>query len=187
MTRAPRIVLIGRDGQVAQALARHLPSCGIEVVTLARPEFDLLQPDALAAAIAAAKPDLVINPAAYTAEDEPELAHAINETAAGRIAAAAASVNSAVIHYSTDYVFGGGQQTPYAETDAVGPVGVYGLSKLAGERAVAAANPAHVILRTAWVCSPDGNNFVKTMLRFGQERPRLRLTWLLPPASSRCV
>jgi dTDP-4-dehydrorhamnose reductase len=121
----------------------------------------------------------VINPAAYTAvdkaEDEPDLAHAINATAAGFIAEAAAKIGAPIIHFSTDYVFDGVSQIPYVETDAVGPNGVYGATKRAGELAVAAANPAHVILRTAWVCSPDGNNFLKTMLRFGVERPTLRV------------
>jgi dTDP-4-dehydrorhamnose reductase len=172
-------MIAGREGQVARALARHLPTLGCSVITLARPEFDLTRPAGLATAIIAAKPDLVINPAAYTAvdkaEDEPELAHAINATAAGMIAAAAAEAGVPVIHFSTDYVFDGTGRTPYAETDPTGPVGVYGASKLAGEGAVAAANPAHVILRTAWVCSADGSNFVKTMLRFGAERQVLRV------------
>jgi dTDP-4-dehydrorhamnose reductase len=121
----------------------------------------------------------VINPAAYTAVDqaevEPQLAFAINATAAGVIAAAAANAGAPVIHFSTDYVFAGTSKVPYVETDATGPIGVYGTSKLAGEGAVAAANPAHVILRTAWVCSPDGSNFVKTMLRLGTARPVLRV------------
>jgi dTDP-4-dehydrorhamnose reductase len=174
-----RVVVIGREGQVARALARHLPSLGMHVSILARPEHDLVLPDTLVAAIIAARPDVVINAAAYTAvdtaEDEVELAYSINATAAGAVAAAAGSVGAPIIHFSTDYVFDGTKPTPYLEADAVHPLSVYGASKLAGERLVAAANPAHVILRTAWVCGPDGQNFLKTMLRLGAERARLRV------------
>ncbi len=179
MTKPLRAVLIGRNGQVAASLARALPDAGCEVVALARPEFDLTRLDAIAAAIVEAKPDVVINPAAYTAvdraEDEPDAAYAINRDAAGAIAAAAARAGAVIIHYSTDYVFDGRQTRPYAETDATGPQGVYGASKLAGEQTVAAANPRHVILRTAWVCSADGANFLKTMLRLAAERPELKV------------
>lgn len=179
MSAPLRVVLIGGKGQVATSLARVLPSSGFEVTTLARPQFDLTAPQALADAIIAAKPDVVINPAAHTAvdraEDEPELAFAINRDAAGTIASAAAKAGAVIIHYSTDYVFDGRQSKPYLETDPTGPQGVYGASKLAGEQAVAAANPRHVILRTAWVCSADGANFLKTMLRLAAERPELKV------------
>jgi dTDP-4-dehydrorhamnose reductase len=187
MTKRRRIIVIGRDGQVARALFGHFSALDRsaatldqpEVIALARPQYDLTEPAGLAAAIIAARPDLVINPAAYTAvdkaEDEPALAYAINAAAAGRIAEAAAAVGAPIIHFSTDYVFGGTSHSPYVETDAVGPLGVYGASKLAGEQAVAAANAAHVILRTAWICSPDGSNFLKTMLRLGVEKPVLRV------------
>ncbi len=123
------------------------------------------------AAIAAAKPDIVVSAAAYTAvdlaEDEPERAHAVNALGAGAVAAAAADVGAPVIHLSTDYVFSGDKEGEYRETDQPDPQGVYGRTKLEGERAVAAANPRHVILRTAWVYSPFGRNFVKTMLGLG--------------------
>ena len=179
MTRRLRAVLIGGKGQVATSLARALPLGGFDLTTLARPDFDLTRPAELADAIVAARPDVVINPAAYTAvdkaEDEPDAAFAINRDAPGVVAAAAAEAGAVVIHYSTDYVFDGGKQTPYAEDDATGPQGVYGASKLAGEQRVAAANPRHVILRTAWVCSADGANFLKTMLRLAAERPALRV------------
>jgi dTDP-4-dehydrorhamnose reductase len=172
-------VLIGATGQVATSLGRVLPASGFEVTTLARPRFDLTAPKAIADAIIAAKPDVVINPAAHTAvdkaEDESDLAYAINRDAAGVIAAAAATAGAAIIHYSTDYVFDGRQSTPYVEGDPTGPQGVYGASKLAGEQAVAAANPRHVILRTAWMCSADGANFLKTMLRLAAERPELKV------------
>ena len=174
-----RILIIGREGQVASAIRTRLAEHGFVVATLARPAFDLLQPAAIAEAIIAFRPRVVINPAAYTAvdkaEDEPELAFAINSIAAGAIAKAAADVNASVIHFSTDYVFDGASERAYCESDPVGPISVYGASKLAGERAVMLANPAHLILRTAWVCSPVGTNFVKTMLRLGAERTLLRV------------
>jgi dTDP-4-dehydrorhamnose reductase len=179
MTDKPRVILIGGSGQVATSLARALPPQGFDLTVLARPRFDLTRIDEVAAAIIDARPAIVINPAAYTAvdraEDEPELAWAINRDAAGAVAAAAARAGAAIIHFSTDYVFDGSKSTPYVETDATGPQGVYGASKLAGEAAVAAANPRHVILRTAWVCSADGANFLKTMLRLAGERPELRV------------
>ena len=179
MTKPVRCVLIGSKGQVAISLARMLPAAGFDLTVLSRPDFDLSRPAELAAAIDAARPDVVINPAAYTAvdraEDEQDLAYKYNRDAPGAIAAAAARVGAAVIHYSTDYVFDGTSSTPYVETDPTGPTSIYGASKLAGEILVAAANPRHVILRTAWVCSPDGNNFLKTMLRLAGERPELKV------------
>ena len=146
---------------------------------LSRPNYNLSRPDEIASAIEAARPDVVINPAAYTAvdraEDEPDLAFALNRDAPAVMAAAAERAGAVFIHYSTDYVFDGTSSTPYVETDPTGPTSVYGASKLAGERAVAAANTRHVILRTAWVCSPDGTNFLKTMLRLAAERPELKV------------
>lgn len=174
-----RVVLIGKEGQVARAIEARLRAAAHDVITLARPDYDLLRPAGIAAAIAAADPDVVVNPAAYTAvdraEDEPDVAFAINATAAGVIAEASARVDAPIIHVSTDYVFDGAKTTPYAEEDPTNPIGVYGQSKLAGERAVIGANSRHVIVRTAWVCSPDGHNFLKTMLRLGAERPVLRV------------
>ena len=164
---------------MARALARHLPSLGRPIVTLARPAHDLERPQSLVGAIIAARPLLVINAAAYTAvdtaEDEPHRAYTVNAYAAGVIATAARSIGAPILHFSTDYVFDGAKRTPYVETDPVGPIGAYGATKLAGEQAVAAGNPAHVILRTSWVASPDGHNFVKTMLRLGAERPLLKV------------
>ncbi len=179
MSAATRVVLIGAKGQVAISLARSLPEAGFAVTVLARPEFDLTRADELSEAIIAARPAVVINPAAYTAvdraEDEPGAAYAINRDAAGAIAAAASRAGAAIIHLSTDYVFDGRQSRPYREEEETGPQGVYGASKLAGEVVVVAANPRHVILRTAWVCSPDGANFLKTMLRLAAERPELKV------------
>jgi dTDP-4-dehydrorhamnose reductase len=142
-------------------------------------EVDLSDPNAVADAVLTSRPDVVVNPAAYTAvdkaEDEPLLAEAINVAGAEAVAKAAAKAGSPIVHFSTDYVFDGLKKSAYVETDATGPTCVYGRTKLAGELRVAHANPRHVILRTAWVCSPYGNNFVKTMLRLAKERPELRV------------
>ncbi|ESY81437.1 dTDP-4-dehydrorhamnose reductase [Mesorhizobium sp. LNHC221B00] len=170
-----RIVVTGRDGQVAASLLEAGQSrADVEVIAIGRPEFDLARPDTVFDAISAAKPDVVVSAAAYTAvdqaEDEPDLAFAVNATGAGKVAEAAARLGVPVIHLSTDYVFDGTKPEPYVETDATAPLGAYGASKLAGEQAVAAANPRHLILRTAWVYSPFGRNFVKTMLRLAADR-----------------
>lgn len=173
-----RIFVTGAEGQVARSLREAAASdAGLVLGWGARPHMDLARPDTVARAINAFRPDLVINPAAYTAvdkaESEPDLAFAINRDGAGAVAAAAAQVGAPIIHLSTDYVFDGAKPSPYSETDLTSPQGVYGRSKLAGELAVAAANPRHIILRTAWVYAPFGANFVKTMLRLASERDRL--------------
>lgn len=165
-----RLVVTGRDGQVAASLLEAgQAAAGVEVIAIGRPQLDLARPDTVIEAIAAAKPDIVVSAAAYTAvdqaEDEPDLAFAVNAVGAGKVAQAAALLGVPVIHLSTDYVFDGTKDAAYVETDATAPASVYGASKLAGEQAVAAANPRHLILRTAWVYSPFGANFVKTMLR----------------------
>ncbi|SJZ85573.1 dTDP-4-dehydrorhamnose reductase [Consotaella salsifontis] len=173
-----KIIVTGRDGQVARSLAA-LSSETIEFVTLGRPELDVTKPETLRRAIAELAPAALVNAGAYTAvdkaESDQEAAFAVNRDGAGNVAAATAEAGIPIVHISTDYVFSGTKSVPYDETDAVEPQGVYGHSKLAGERAVAAANPAHVILRTAWVYSPFGANFVKTMLRVGKERDVLRV------------
>ena len=170
-----RIVVTGREGQVVRSLierAVHHPS--MELMTLGRPQLDLARPETIGDAIHAAKPDLVISAAAYTAvdqaEDEPDLAHAVNAVGAGAVAQAAAKMGAPVIHLSTDYVFSGEGEKPYVETDPTGPRSVYGWSKLDGELAVEVANPRHLILRTAWVYSPFGKNFVTTMLKLAENR-----------------
>jgi dTDP-4-dehydrorhamnose reductase len=169
----------GREGQLARAIRELLPAAGWHVEAIGRPEVDLERPGTVADAIRRARPAVVVSAAAYTAvdraEDEPERAAAVNAVAPGVVAAAAAEVGAPVIHVSTDYVFDGSKRSPYSEADATKPLGVYGATKLAGEVAVAAANPRHVILRTAWVASPVGTNFVRTMLRLAAERPALRV------------
>ena len=171
-----RITVTGKAGQVALSLAERAPT-GVEVVLLGRPELDLAEPAGIAAAIAAARPDLVVSAAAYTAVDkaetEREMAFAVNATGAGAVAAATHALGVPLIHISTDYVFDGSKAAPYAESDPTAPLGVYGASKLAGEQAVLAAHPGAVICRTAWVYSPFGANFVKTMLRLAETRGEL--------------
>ncbi|RWA68568.1 MAG: dTDP-4-dehydrorhamnose reductase [Mesorhizobium sp.] len=168
-----RLAVTGREGQVAASLLER-DSRDVEIVAIGRPALDLARPEAVFSALEAARPDIVVSAAAYTAvdqaEDEKELAFAVNATGAGKVAEAAAKLGVPVIHLSTDYVFDGTKDGAYVETDAVAPLGVYGASKLAGEQAVAAANPHHLILRTAWVYSPFGKNFVKTMLRLASDR-----------------
>ena len=173
-----RLVVTGRDGQVATSLLEAGQGRDdVEVVAVGRPTLDLTQPDTVFDALAAVRPDIVVSAAAYTAvdqaEDEPDLAFTVNAVGAGKVAEAAAKLGVPVIHLSTDYVFDGSKDGAYVETDATAPLGVYGASKLAGELAVAAANPRHLILRTAWVYSPFGKNFVKTMLRLAGDRDEI--------------
>jgi dTDP-4-dehydrorhamnose reductase len=172
-----KLVVTGREGQLAQSLIERSRSAGVEVVCLARPQFDLLAPDSVARAIEAAGGDVVINAAAYTAvdkaESEPAIASRVNGQGAGAVAAGAAKAGRPVVQISTDYVFDGSLDRPYVEDDAVAPGSAYGRSKLEGEYRVAEANPRHVIARTAWVYSPFGNNFLKTMLRLGMTREKI--------------
>ena len=174
-----RVVIIGKSGQIAQALTAHLLATGHDVSVLARPGIDLAQPETILPAIARLQPDMIINPAAYTAVDkaetEPDHAMRINRDGAKAVAEAAKAVDAALVHLSTDYVFDGTKHTPYVETDGVSPLGQYGRSKQAGEMAVMQACARSVVLRTSWVCSPHGHNFVKTMLRLASERPELRV------------
>jgi dTDP-4-dehydrorhamnose reductase len=170
-----RVVVTGRNGQVARSLVERGAGSDHEIVALGRPELDLQAgPESIAAAIAAACPDAIVSAAAYTAvdkaESEPDLAFQINSIGAGAIASAAAKLGVPLVHLSTDYVFNGSKEGPYVEEDVTGPTGVYGASKLAGERAILNRHENSVVLRTAWVYSPFGNNFVKTMLRLASER-----------------
>lgn len=173
-----KILVTGREGQVVQSLLEKASQCpDLEVLSLGRPELDITKPETVRSAIEAIKPDLVVSAAAYTAvdlaEDEEELAFAVNATGAEAVAEAAKTWGVPIIHLSTDYVFAGDADEPYTESDATGPRSIYGSSKLEGERLVARANPQHIILRTAWVYSPFGKNFVKTMLKLAETRDAL--------------
>ena len=173
-----KVLVTGREGQLARCLVdRSTGLEGIELVAVGRPELDLEVPGSAARAVTDFSPDVVINAAAYTAvdqaEDEAERAFRINAEAAGDVAAAAREAGAAVIQISTDYVFDGFSAEPYREDAATHPLGVYGRSKLAGEEQVRAANPDHLILRTAWVYSPFGRNFVKTMVAAAATREEL--------------
>jgi dTDP-4-dehydrorhamnose reductase len=170
-----RIIVTGRDGQVVRSLVERASGSEIDVVPLGRPELDLAGAARhIQSTIEAARPDVVVSAAAYThvdkAESEPELAFAINERGATAVAAAAREAGAPLIHLSTDYVFDGSKDAPYREDDRTGPTGAYGRSKLAGEQAVLSEHADCVVLRTAWVYSPFGANFVKTMLRLAGDR-----------------
>ncbi len=172
-----RILVTGREGQVAQSLAEQ--AGGHELVFAARPDLDLAIPATIEAVVARVHPDLIVSAAAYTAvdkaESEPDLATAINGEAPGILARAGAKIGAPIIHLSTDYVFDGGLDRPWREDDPVGPISAYGATKLAGEQAVQASGGTHAILRLAWVYSPFGNNFVKTMLRLAETRDALNV------------
>jgi dTDP-4-dehydrorhamnose reductase len=171
-----RIAVTGQSGQVVLAMLERA-AAGDVVIPLGRPGFDLERIETIAPTIAACRPDIVVNAAAFTAvdlaESEAETAMLINGQAAGEVARVAAALGVPVIQISTDYVFDGALDRPYREDDAVGPISAYGRSKLAGEAAVAAATPDHAILRTAWVYSPFGKNFVRTMLRLAETRSEI--------------
>ncbi|NTJ43938.1 dTDP-4-dehydrorhamnose reductase [Agrobacterium larrymoorei] len=175
-----RMVVTGRHGQVVSSLIKRAGSNDrFSVSALGRPELDLSRPETIASAIAAAQPDIIVSAAAYTAVDQAETdeteATLVNGTAAGIIAKTAQSLGIPVIHISTDYVFDGSKTSPYVEADTVSPLGAYGRSKLAGERTVAENNPNHVILRTAWVYSSVGKNFLKTMIRLAGTRETINV------------
>lgn len=169
------LLVFGRTGQVATELARLAPGARF----LGRDQADLTDPAACAAAIRASDCAAVLNAAAYTAvdraESEPDLARAINAEAPAAMARAATEIGVPFLHISTDYVFDGSGERPWVETDPTGPLGVYGATKLAGERGIAAAGGQWAVMRTSWVFSAHGANFVRTMLRLGAEREELRV------------
>ncbi|MDQ3077399.1 MAG: dTDP-4-dehydrorhamnose reductase [Pseudomonadota bacterium] len=172
--------MIGRSGQVARSLVERCEARGgHELIVASRPDTDLANAGEIAAAIHRAEPHAVVNAAAFTAvdgaEDDPALAFRINAEAAREAAQAARDVGARFLHLSTDYVFGGTATDPYRENAPTDPIGVYGKSKLAGEEGVRDANPDHLIVRTAWVYSPFGNNFVRTMMRAARHRDVLRV------------
>ena len=169
-----RIAVFGRTGQVARELARL-----DGVICLGRDVADFGDPDAVRSAAAAVEADAIVNAVAYTAvdraESEEDLARTINAVSVGALAEAAAARELPLVHISTDYVFDGSGERPWRPDDPVAPLGAYGRTKLEGEQAVAAAGGAHAALRTSWVFSAHGANFVKTMLRLGADRDRLRI------------
>jgi dTDP-4-dehydrorhamnose reductase len=173
------ILVTGGTGQVGTALRQSGSTFGVEIVAPGRDALDLTSPASIEAAVGSRDWAAVINCAAYTAvdkaESEADAAYAVNAVAPELLALATAAHGVRLLHVSTDYVFDGSRPGFYAEDDPVAPLGVYGASKEAGERGARAANPDHVVLRTAWVVSPWGHNFVKTMLRLGAERKQLRV------------
>ena len=173
-----KILITGQHGQVSQALQAHLQGLG-ELMVLGSNQLDLAKPDQIREQIRAHRPDLIINAAAHTAvdqaESEPDAAFAINAIAPGILAQEAKALGIPLIHYSTDYVFDGSKPAPYTEADTPNPLSVYGQSKLAGEQAIAAAGGQYLILRTSWVYSNQGKNFLLTMQRLLQEKPQMRI------------
>ncbi|MCK0533337.1 dTDP-4-dehydrorhamnose reductase [Sphingobium agri] len=170
-----RIAVTGKTGQVVTSLIERGAAAGHEVIALGRPELNLVDPASVLRALEAAAPDVIVSAAAYTAVDKAEsesaLAHAVNGTGAGAVAEAAKALGVPLVHVSTDYVFEGTLDRPYLETDPTRPTGAYGASKLAGEQAVLAAHGDNsAVLRVAWVYSPFGSNFAKTMLRLAGDR-----------------
>ena len=175
-----RVAVTGRSGQLARCLAEAgAGRPDLELAFLGRPGLALLDRGSVLRAVEEARPDIVVSAAAFTAVDraegEPALAFAVNADGAGHVAEAAARTGAALIHISTDYVFSGRTGAPYAESDRPHPINVYGRSKLEGEKRAAALVPRSVILRTSWVFSPFGANFVKTMLRLARERDPVRV------------
>lgn len=172
------VLVTGATGQVGYELLRLVPE-GFTVAGFGSAELDITDESAVEAGVQRERPALIINAAAYTAVDkaeaEPELAYAVNRDGVANLAAAAARRGIPLLHISTDYVFAGDAEAPYRESDIPAPTGVYGASKLAGEKALAEACENHLIMRTSWVFGAHGSNFVKTMLRLGQERERLSI------------
>ena len=173
-----KILVTGRGGQVGYELMRSLQTLG-QVTGMDRQGMDLANLDQVREVIRSIKPDLIVNPAAYTAvdqaESEPALAMLVNGQAPGVIAEEAARIGARMVHYSTDYVFDGRKKGLYAEDDLPCPINVYGQSKLAGERAIAATGVQHLIFRTSWVYGMRGKNFLLTMMRLAKERDELRI------------
>jgi dTDP-4-dehydrorhamnose reductase len=172
-----KVLVTGREGQLARGLLEAADGTTVQVVAIGRPDIDLADETSVTAAVARERPDVVVSAAAYTAvdkaESEPDVARAVNALGAERVAKACADNGIPIIHVSTDFVFDGTSDRPYREDDPTGPINVYGQTKLEGEQRVANACERHLILRTAWVHSPWGSNFVKTMLRLAATRPNI--------------
>ena len=173
-----RILLFGKNGQVGWELNRSLPPLG-EVIALGREEADFSQPEALRNIVQAIKPDVIVNAAAYTAvdkaEDEEVLATTVNGDAPGVLAEEAKKLNALLVHYSTDYVFDGKKDTPYTELDEPNPINAYGRSKLAGEESVRLSGCDYLILRTSWVYSDRGDNFLLKIIQLASEKEELNI------------
>lgn len=173
-----RIVVTGKYGQLTQSLQR-LGRCDTQVIAVGRPELNLENPSSVRAVIEDARPDVIVSAAAYTAvdqaEENPELALAINVEGAAAVAKTALGLGVPIVHISTDYVFSGEKTLPYVETDVCDPISIYGSSKFQGEQLVAKITDNHVILRTSWIYSPFGSNFVKTMVRLAETNDVVRV------------
>lgn len=176
LTLQLKVALTGANGQLGYQLAKKLAD-KVTLLALDRATLDIANNAQVEQTLLAFAPDVIINAAAYTAvdkaEQEPELAKAINEAGPENLAKVAAALGAVLIHVSTDYVFDGTSDKPYVETDTTNPQSVYGLTKLQGEQAIVKHCAKHIILRTAWVFAEHGNNFVKTMLRLAQSKPEL--------------
>ena len=195
-----KLLVTGANGQIGWELRRSLTAIG-DVLAIDREACDLSRLRDLPGIVRTAKPDVIVNAAAYTAvdraEDEEELATLVNGTAVGIIAEEARRLGALLVHYSTDYVFDGAKDSPYAEDDQTNPINAYGRSKLAGERAIGQSGSDYLILRTCWVFAARGHNFLRTILRLAQERDELSVvadqigtpTWarLIAQATARIV
>jgi len=172
------VLLAGKTGQVGWELQRALAPLG-RLIALGRNEMDLTNPDSIRSAIRSAKPDVIVNAAGYAtvdkAESEIDLVTQVNAVAPGILAEEAKRIGAALVHYSTDFVYDGLLGRPYTENDPPNPVNAYGKSKLAGEYAIQAAGGTHLILRTSWVYSARGSNFVLAILRLAREKPLLQV------------
>jgi dTDP-4-dehydrorhamnose reductase len=175
----PGLLLVGANGQVGHEIAVRSALASVACTSLTRAELDVTRRDDVLRTLENHSPDVVVNASAYTAVDkaetEPDLAYAVNRDGAAHLAEACGRHNIPLVHISTDYVFDGAKKAPYVEDDPVAPLGAYGASKLAGERAVRDRCARHLILRTSWVYGLHGHNFVKTMLRLGREREMIRV------------
>lgn len=173
-----KILVTGKNGQVGWELQRSLAPLG-QIIAVDAEDMDLRDVDAIRNKVREIAPHIIVNPAAHTAvdkaESEPDLAMAINGTAAGVLAEEAKKLDALLIHYSTDYVFNGSKTSPYVESDTPDPQSVYGKTKLAGEQAIQAVGGKYIVLRTSWVYGVHGGNFVKTILRLAKERSELRI------------
>jgi dTDP-4-dehydrorhamnose reductase len=174
----PRVLVLGSAGQLGVELVKAL-SATCKLIALSRHDVDLTAPEALSEAVRAARPQFIVNAAAYTAVDraeiEPSLARAVNAHAPRILAEESLRLNAWLLHFSTDYVFDGSGLKPWKETDLPNPLNVYGRTKLEGESAVAATGCRNLIFRTSWVYAAHGNNFLRTMLRLAGQRPRLSI------------